>query len=57
MGKKRTSTSMRAYCEECHNGEWHWTQKNAVGVAAKHAQASGHQVHVEIVISVTYNSK
>ncbi len=57
MATKTTATYYRGGCQQCHGGEAHWTAKNTVGVAAKHSDATGHEVWVEILISVTYNPK
>lgn len=43
-------------CDTCHGlYEAHWTGRNAVGVAARHAAATGHEVWAEQTISVTWN--
>jgi hypothetical protein len=52
---KRTSTSFRGGCFQCHGSDVHWTAKNTAGVVAKHAEATGHEVWLEVLISVTYN--
>lgn len=47
--------SQVASCCEC---DWQYeNQKNALALAAKHADATGHEVSVEIVNSVRYNGK
>jgi hypothetical protein len=45
----------RAWCLEC---EWsNANYKNALATAARHAKASGHEVHCEQGISIVYNPK
>lgn len=46
----------QAGCDVCH-GLYvaAWTGRNAVGVAARHAMATGHPVWAEQTTSVTWN--
>ena len=51
-----TSTTARAYCVQCGGTDYpKWDGRNAHGVAARHAKATGHEVIVEIYMNVKYN--
>lgn len=43
-----------AGCYVCHGGESHWESKNALAVAARHHDATGHTTWCEQVLSVRY---
>jgi hypothetical protein len=45
----------RAWCTEC--GWSNSNYKNALATAARHADATGHEVHIEQGISIVYNRK
>lgn len=48
----------RAGCDECHGkGMAHWYARNAVGVAARHHDATGHTTWAEYVVSVRYGER
>lgn len=40
---------------ECLGCSWKTYARNAMGTAAVHAKATGHEVHVEQTIGVIYN--
>lgn len=46
--------AVHARCDDCG---WESEAKNAAGNAAQHAGRTGHTVHVEQTIGVTYNKK
>jgi hypothetical protein len=49
---------VRAYCFDCGGTDRpKWDGKNAHGVAARHAQKTGHEVHVEVYMNVVYNKR
>lgn len=43
-----------ATCQDCGK---QWTAKNAHGVGARHHQATGHTVHVEVGYAYIYSNK
>lgn len=45
---------VRAGCFVCHDGQAHWTGKNAQGVAARHHDATGHATWVEVSMGIYY---
>jgi hypothetical protein len=49
-----TQKQMRGGCFQCHGDKAQWTAKNAVGVAAKHHQATGHDTWVIFEIYSVY---
>lgn len=50
--------SAMAGCRTCHGDAAFWFARNAVAVAARHADAHpDHEVWAEQVISITYNRK
>ncbi len=51
----RVGRDVKAACRVCHGDSAHWQGKNAQGVAARHAQATGHEVWCEVYLSITYN--
>jgi hypothetical protein len=53
--KKSGKVDERAWCTDCgwENGNY----KNALATAARHAGATGHEVHCEQGISIVYNGK
>lgn len=53
----RYSRDVQAGCFQCHNGNAHWRAKNAQGVAARHAKATGHETWVEVVLMLRYGAK
>jgi hypothetical protein len=54
MAAKQTRITMRGGCHDCHGIKAKWTARNAVGVAAKHAQATGHETWVKVEVFVLY---
>ena len=42
-----------AGCRVCHGDQAVWFERNAMGVAARHHDATGHEVRVEQVIHTT----
>ena len=51
-----TSISAKAYCVECNGTDYpKWEGRNAHGVGARHAKATGHQVIVEVYMNIRYN--
>ena len=51
-------TDARGGCLDCNGNTALWMGRNAVGVAARHADAHpDHEVWAEEVISITYNQK
>ena len=49
-----TKPDYLASCEDCG---WELHGHNALGVAARHHDATGHTVHVEVVRSVVYEKR
>ena len=43
-----------AGCRQCHGSEAKWQSRNALAVAAKHHDATGHTTWCEQVMSVKY---
>ncbi len=57
MGRRKTLagiTSSLAGCIVCHGGEAHWQSRNALAVAARHHDATGHPTWCEQVMSIKY---
>lgn len=54
--RRTTSTSrdVRAGCFVCHGSEAHWWGGNAQGVAARHADATGHETWCDVHMSIRY---
>lgn len=53
-----TRRDVQAACDVCHGlYQWHWTGKNAQGVAARHAKLTGHTVRVDVEMAIVYNPK
>lgn len=40
---------------QCRTCGWEATSRNAVGIAAQHAARTGHAVHAEQTIGITWN--
>lgn len=57
MRETWTSRDVKAGCETCHGHEAHWTGKNAQGVAARHHDATGHTVWVEVFMNISYGAR
>ena len=47
-------THSMAGCHQCHGTEAQWSGKNALAVAARHHDATGHTTWCEQVMSVRY---
>ena len=45
---------MQGGCFVCHGGSAAWTGKNAMAVAARHHDQTGHETWVDQVLSVRY---
>lgn len=54
MSRAAQIVDVRAGCFECHGNGAHWTGKNAMMVAARHAQAHGHATWSEQTLRVTH---
>lgn len=48
------TVSIMAGCFVCNNGDAQWFAKNALAVAARHHDATGHTTWCESVLSVRY---
>ena len=44
-------------CFRCHGGNAAWFGKNAVGVAARHYDATGHHVWVDTIMTTQYGAR
>lgn len=55
MTKYSYSVFAKAGCFVCHGDKARWTARNAQGVAAQHAQKTGHEVWVETTTYIRYN--
>lgn len=53
---RRTSThsEVRGGCHDCKGATPIWTGKNAMALAARHHDATGHQTWAEQMLSITY---
>ena len=49
-----SSRTVMAGCFQCNGSEAMWTSGNAMGVAARHHDATGHQTWVDQIIQTTY---
>lgn len=49
-----TTTALLAVAAQCQECAWASESRNAVGVAARHHDAHGHTVTVEVTRSITY---
>ena len=47
-------TSVMAGCFVCHGSDAHWQSRNAMMVAARHHDATGHPTWAEQVVSVKF---
>lgn len=54
---RTTHSGVLGVVAECRDCDWESEAKNALGNAAQHADRTGHTVHVEQMIGVTYNRK
>ncbi|MNJ44881.1 hypothetical protein D3C77_399510 [compost metagenome] len=54
--KRRSDTTrqVRAGCTVCHGDRAHWLGRNAVGLAARHHDATGHRTWCEQAIRTVY---
>ena len=57
MRRYSYSRDVRAGCLVCHGDQWHWYGKNAQGIAARHHDATGHEVWVEVHMTIMYGAK
>ena len=46
--------TVMAGCRQCHGDQAVWFERNAMGVAARHHDATGHETWVEQCIHTTY---
>lgn len=51
---KTSTVHMQGGCFECHGDTPVWTAKNARGLAAQHAQRTGHRVWVSSTVVTSY---
>jgi cytochrome c551/c552 len=51
-----TSRDVQGGCFVCHGVITHWRGPNTQGVAARHHDATGHEVWCEVVLSIRYGS-
>ena len=49
-----TSRDVNAGCFQCSGTEPRWRGGNAQGVAARHADATGHETWVDVYLSIKY---
>lgn len=49
-----TTRQVRAGCYECHGGRPHWLGRNAVALAARHHDATGHRTWGDQAINTVY---
>ncbi|CAH1689335.1 conserved hypothetical protein [Hyphomicrobiales bacterium] len=54
MLTRSTSVNVIAGCFDCNGSEAIWTAKNAMAVAARHAEAKGHKTWADQTLSVRY---
>lgn len=54
MRETGVARDVMAGCVQCHGGDCHWFGKNAQGVAARHHDATGHTVIVDVHMSIRY---
>ncbi len=47
-------TGTNCHCEDCG---WESYARNGLGQANQHARRTGHTVHIEQIVSITYNRK
>lgn len=52
---RRTHTGLADIFAECQTCRWQCRAKNALGLAAQHADRTGHWVIIDQVIVVAYN--
>lgn len=52
-----SSRIVNAGCFQCNGSDAIWTSGNAMGVAARHHDATGHQTWVDQVIQTTYGQR
>lgn len=57
MARRTTHTGILGIVAECRDCGWVSEAKNATGNAARHADATGHEVHVVQTVGITYNRK
>lgn len=58
MSRQRaTSTVQQSGCFVCYGSDAKWTGSNAIAVAAKHHDATGHQTWADQVISIRYGAQ
>ena len=49
-------TGSLAGCYVCHGGEAKWQSRNALGISARHHDATGHPTWCEQTLSVRYGA-
>lgn len=54
---RTTSSGLLGVTAECRDCGWFQQANNALGLAAQHADRTGHMVQVEQTISVIYNRR
>lgn len=50
-------SGLLAIWAECRTCGWNSEARNALGNAAQHAKRTGHEVHVEQTIGITWNRR
>lgn len=51
-----TATDVSAGCFVCHGSDAVWTSKNALALAARHHDSTGHQTWAEQHLSIRYGA-
>jgi hypothetical protein len=54
---RNTYSGVSAVMAECRDCPWRLERKNAMGTANIHARRTGHEVHVDQIVVVTYNRR
>lgn len=52
-----TSTDVRAGCFHCNGSDAIWTGSNAMAVAARHTDATGHETWADQMLCVRYSAE
>ncbi|AOG03405.1 hypothetical protein [Bosea sp. RAC05] len=57
LRRTASSRTVTAGCFQCNGSMAIWTSGNAMGVAARHHDATGHETWVDQIIMTRYGSK
>lgn len=52
---RKTHTGLAGVTADCKTCGWNAQTRNALGLAAQHADRTGHEVHVEQTTIIIYN--